>query len=97
MSTAPAFGSATEAAKTARAALGFLAAVDPTRLMTEEQAQCLHALEQVNAMSTAAFQRHGSCAPALPPPIRGPDIHQASSKGSRTFARPAFPSPVAPG
>jgi hypothetical protein len=53
MSTAPAFASATEAAKTARAALGFLAAVDPTQLMTEEQAQCLQILEQVTSMSTA--------------------------------------------
>jgi hypothetical protein len=54
MSTAAAFASATEAAKTARAALGFLAAVDPTQLVTEEQARCLQILEQVSSMSTAA-------------------------------------------
>jgi Domain of unknown function (DUF222) len=54
MSNAPAFSSATEAAQMARAALGFLAAADPTRLVAEEQAQCLQALEQVTSMSTAA-------------------------------------------
>ena len=54
MSNDPAFASATDAAKTARAALGFLAAVDPTRLVTGEQAQCLQILEQVTAVGTAA-------------------------------------------
>jgi len=54
VSTTPAFASATEAAKTARAALGFLAAADPTRLVTDEQAQCLQILEQVTSMTTAA-------------------------------------------
>jgi uncharacterized protein DUF222 len=54
MGNAPAFASATEAAQMARAALGFLASADPARLVTEEQAQCLQALEQVTAMSTAA-------------------------------------------
>ena len=54
MSTTPAFASATEAAKTACAALGFLAAVDPTQLVTEEQAHCLQALEQLHSMSTVA-------------------------------------------
>jgi hypothetical protein len=37
-----------------RAALGFLAAADATRLVAEEQAQCLKILEQASAMSTAA-------------------------------------------
>jgi hypothetical protein len=54
VSNDPAFASATDAAKTARAALGFLAAVDPTRLVAGEQAQCLQILEQVSAMGTAA-------------------------------------------
>jgi Domain of unknown function (DUF222)/HNH endonuclease len=54
MGNAPAFANATEAAQMARAALRFLAAADPTRLVTEEQAQCLQALEQVTSMSTAA-------------------------------------------
>jgi len=54
MSNAPAFASATQAAQMARAALGFLAAVDPAQLVTDEQAQCLQALEQVTSMSTAA-------------------------------------------
>jgi len=54
MSNAPAFASATEAAETACAALGFLATVDPAQLVTGEQAQCLRALERVTSMSTAA-------------------------------------------
>jgi Domain of unknown function (DUF222) len=54
MSNAPAFASAAQAAQMARAALGFLAAVDPAQLVTDEQAQCLQALEQVTSMSTAA-------------------------------------------
>ena len=54
MGNAPAFASATEAAQMARAALGFLAAADPARLVTGEQAQCLQALEQVTSMTTAA-------------------------------------------
>jgi hypothetical protein len=54
VSITPAFASATEAAETACAALGFLATVDPTQLVTDEQAQCLRALERVTSMSTAA-------------------------------------------
>jgi Domain of unknown function (DUF222) len=54
MGNAPAFASATEAAQMAREALGFLAAADPTRLVTGEQAQCLKILEQASAMTTAA-------------------------------------------
>src|SRR5712692_3717613 len=37
-----------------RAGLGFLATADATQMVTEEQAQCLQALEQVTAMGTAA-------------------------------------------
>jgi hypothetical protein len=44
VSITPAFASATDAAKAARAALGFLAAVAPAELVTEEQAQCLRIL-----------------------------------------------------
>jgi hypothetical protein len=54
VSITPAFASATEAAETACAALGFLATVDPTQLVTDEQAQCLRALERMTSMSTAA-------------------------------------------
>ena len=54
MGSAPAFASATQAAQAARAALGFLAAADPARLVTQEQAQCLKILEQASAMTTAA-------------------------------------------
>src|SRR5580693_3088131 len=42
-----------EAVKMLRAAMGFLYA-NATEMVTEEQTQCLHALEQVNSMSTAA-------------------------------------------
>jgi hypothetical protein len=41
-----------EAVKMLRAAMGFLYA-NATEMVTDEQAQCLHALEQVNSMSTA--------------------------------------------
>jgi hypothetical protein len=34
--------------------MGYLAAADATAMAAETQAQCLHALEQVNAMGTAA-------------------------------------------
>ena len=54
MSNTPAFATATEAAQVACAALGFLAAADPTQLLAQEQAQCLKALEQATAMGTAA-------------------------------------------
>jgi hypothetical protein len=37
-----------------RAALGFLTAADAAQMVTEEQAQCLQALERFNSMSTAA-------------------------------------------
>src|SRR5260370_20441083 len=37
-----------------RASMGFLAAADATAMVTEEQAQCLRALEQITAMGTAA-------------------------------------------
>jgi hypothetical protein len=41
-----------EAVEMLRAAMGFLHA-NATEMVTEEQTQCLHALEQVNSMSTA--------------------------------------------
>ena len=41
-----------EAVKMLRAAMGFLYA-NASEMVTEEQTQCLHALEQVNSMSTA--------------------------------------------
>jgi hypothetical protein len=46
--------STTEALGMLRAAMGYLAAADATAMVTEEQAQCLQALEQVTAMGTAA-------------------------------------------
>ena len=54
MGTAPAFASVSEAMDMAQAALGYLAAVDPTRLAAETQAECLRGLERTDAISTAA-------------------------------------------
>ena len=54
MSTVPTFANASEAVEMVRAGLGFLATADATQMVTEEQAQCLQALEQVTAMGTAA-------------------------------------------
>jgi Domain of unknown function (DUF222) len=50
----PAFNNAAEAADLARASLRYLATADPTQLTTAEQAQCLHDLEQIAAVTTAA-------------------------------------------
>jgi len=54
MTPAPAFSSAAEAAGLARAGLRYLAAADPTGLTAAEQAECLHDLEQITAVTTAA-------------------------------------------
>jgi hypothetical protein len=54
MSTVPTFANASEAVAMVRAGLGFLATADATQMVTEEQAHCLQALEQVTAMGTAA-------------------------------------------
>ena len=50
---APAFASVGEAMDMARAALGYLAAVDATQLAAETQAECLRTLERTDAISTA--------------------------------------------
>ncbi|MGD0062379.1 MAG: DUF222 domain-containing protein [Streptosporangiaceae bacterium] len=54
MPATPAFSNTAEAADLARASLRYLAAADPTQLTTAEQAQCLHDLEQIAAVTTAA-------------------------------------------
>ena len=54
MSAAPAFASVGEAIDMARAALGYLAAVDATQLAAETQAECLRGLERTDAIATAA-------------------------------------------
>jgi hypothetical protein len=51
---APAFASVGEAMDMARAALGYLAAVDAAQLADEAQAACLRGLEQTDAIATAA-------------------------------------------
>jgi hypothetical protein len=53
-SATPAFASVGEAIDMARAALGYLAAVDATQLADEAQAACLRGLEQTDAIATAA-------------------------------------------
>jgi hypothetical protein len=54
VSTVPSPVTTPEALEMLRAALGFLTTADATQMVTEEQAQCLLALEQAGAMSTAA-------------------------------------------
>ena len=54
MSAALAFASVGEAMDMARAALGYLAAVDATQLAAETQAECLRQLERSDAIATAA-------------------------------------------
>jgi hypothetical protein len=54
MGAAPAFASVSEAIEMARAALGYLAAVDAAQLADEAQAACLRGLEQTDAAATAA-------------------------------------------
>ncbi len=54
MSTIPSPVTTTEALGMLRVALRFLSATDATEMVTEEQAQCLQALEQFSSMSTAA-------------------------------------------
>ncbi len=53
----PAPASAVEAAEMALAGLSYLATMDPTALAAAAQAQCLQALEQGDAVSTAARAR----------------------------------------
>ena len=54
MGAAPAFASVGEAIDMARAALGYLAAVDAAQLADEAQAECLRGLERTDAIATAA-------------------------------------------
>ena len=54
MNTAPAPASADEALAMLRAGMSYLAAADPTALAAQTQADCLQALEQPDAVETAA-------------------------------------------
>src|SRR5271157_110617 len=54
MSGAPSPGSAAEALGMLRSAMGYLAAADATQMAAETQAKCLLALEQLDAIETAA-------------------------------------------
>ena len=50
----PAPGSTAEALDMLRAGMGYLAAADPAALPAQAQAECLAALEQLDAVETAA-------------------------------------------
>jgi Domain of unknown function (DUF222) len=52
--TAPTPASATQALAMVRAGLAYLAAADPTQMPAEVQAECLHGLEQADAVATVA-------------------------------------------
>ena len=54
MSAAASPASAAEALGMLRSAMGYLAATDATAMAAETQAQCLLALEQLDAIETAA-------------------------------------------
>ena len=54
VSTVPPPASTAQALGMLRSAMGYLSAADATAMAAETQAQCLQALEQVNAMGTAA-------------------------------------------
>jgi uncharacterized protein YcaQ len=54
MSGAPSPASAAEALRMLRSAMGYLSAADATQLAAETQAQCLLALEQLDAIETVA-------------------------------------------
>jgi hypothetical protein len=57
VSTVPAPASTAEALAMIRAGMGYLAAADPTAMAAEAQAECLQALEQLDAVETAARAR----------------------------------------
>ena len=54
MSETPAFASTREALRELRAVMGYLAAADATAMAAEAQAECLLALEEMDAVTTAA-------------------------------------------
>ena len=57
MSTAPAPASTSEALRMLSTAMGYLAAADPAAMTAQTQAECLLALEQLDAVETAARAR----------------------------------------
>jgi hypothetical protein len=57
VSTIPAPASTAEALAMIRAGMGYLAAADPTAMAADAQAECLQALEQLDAVETAARAR----------------------------------------
>ena len=54
MSTVPPPASTAQALGMLKSAMGYLSAADATAMAAETQAQCLHVLEQINSMGTAA-------------------------------------------
>ncbi|HLN68631.1 MAG TPA: DUF222 domain-containing protein, partial [Streptosporangiaceae bacterium] len=57
MNSIPAPASTAEALAMLRTAMGYLAAADPTAMSARAQAECLHTLEQLDAVETAARAR----------------------------------------
>jgi hypothetical protein len=57
VSTVPAPASTAEAVKMVLTGLSYLAAADPTAMAAQAQAECLQALEQGDAIATAARAR----------------------------------------
>ena len=57
MNTVPAPASTAEALTMLRTAMGYLAAADPAAMSAQAQAECLHTLEQLDAVETAARAR----------------------------------------
>ena len=54
VSTVPPPASTAQALSMLKSAMGYLSAADATAMAAETQAQCLHVLEQINSMGTAA-------------------------------------------
>jgi hypothetical protein len=55
-----------------------------------------HTSQVMSPARRLRLSAHGSCTPVLPSPTRGP-LLRSINQGFTSFARPAFPSPVAPG
>jgi Domain of unknown function (DUF222) len=106
MSTIPAPASTAEAVDMYLTSLRYLAATDPTALAVQAQAECLLALEQGDAMSTAARARilaaftagQGYSADADYSPtswlIHRTGITKGAARGHRAWARRAVTHPL---
>ena len=101
----PAPADAAEAMDMVLTGLGFMAATDPTAFAAEAQAQCLHALEQADSVSTAvrawflgaftAGQRYAEDADYSPMarPIHRTRVTKGAARGHLGWARRAVAHP----